>query len=81
MKVRATLYHGADECWTGSGDDLLSVLMKSNDAMARERQGRKGLCDGGEVWQDGVQTHFLQDEHWVKVSIQTQQGKERKSAG
>lgn len=67
MKFRAILYHGADECWGGSGDDLLSVLMKSNETMARERRGRKGPCDGGVVFQDGKAIMGLRNEHWIRV--------------
>ncbi len=67
MKFSARLYHGADECWACDGDDLLSVLMGSNDAMARERIVRKRRCDGGEVFRDGVLILTLVNEHWVGV--------------
>jgi hypothetical protein len=39
--------------------------MRSNEAMAKERRGRKGRCDGGVVFQDGAQLYKLKDEHWV----------------
>lgn len=65
MKYRAILYHGADECWSGSSDELLSLLMRTNEVMAQERRGRKGPCDGGVVFTGTVQTHRLKDEHWV----------------
>lgn len=67
MKFRGTLYHGADECWTMDSDDGLKLLMASNDAMARERQGRKGPCDGGTILRDGTATLTLVNEHWVGV--------------
>lgn len=65
MKHRVVLYHGADECWGRDGETLLPLLMASNDAMARERRGPKGRCDGGVVFQDGVVKYTLRDEHWV----------------
>jgi len=65
MKYRAILYHGADECWSGASETLLPLLMRSNEAMAKERRGRKGRCDGGVVFQDGAQLYKLKDEHWV----------------
>jgi len=65
MKYRAILYHGADECFSCHGDDLLAVLQAAGRAMAKERQGRKGRCDGGTVFQDGATKYTLVDEHWV----------------
>ena len=65
MKYRVILYHGADECWSKDGDEALSVLMASNEAMARERRGRKGPCDGGVIFKDGVPWKRLANEHWV----------------
>lgn len=66
MRFRAMLYHGADECWWSSDDDLLALLMRSNEAMANERRGRKGPCDGGVVFKDGAQILVLKNEHWTK---------------
>lgn len=69
MRFRGTLYHGADECWTMDSDDaLLPVLMASNAAMAKERRGRNGPCDGGEVFRDGKKLYTLVNEHWVHAS-------------
>ena len=65
MKYRAILYHGADECWGGSSDDLLSLLQASNTAMAKARRGPKGTVDGGVLFQDGVVKYRLKNEHWV----------------
>ena len=65
MKYRVILYHGADECFSCAGDELLSVLMRSNEAMAKERRGRKGQCDGGVVFLDGKEIYTLNNEHWV----------------
>lgn len=65
MKYRAILYHGADECWSGDSEQLLPLLMRSNDIMARERRGRKGPCDGGVIFRDGAEWRTLKDEHWV----------------
>jgi hypothetical protein len=67
MRFRAILYHGADECWSKSGDDLLSVLMASSVALAKERRSRNGTCDGGTVFQEGKEIMTLQNEHWVKT--------------
>lgn len=67
MRFRAILYHGADECWGGSGDELLSLLMASNRAIAKERQGPKGRCDGGVIFQDGAKIYTLRNEHWTRV--------------
>lgn len=67
MRFRAILYHGADECWSCSDDDLLFVLMASNAAMAKERRGRKGPCDGGTVFRDGKEVMTLVNEHWIDV--------------
>ena len=67
MRFRGTLYHGADECWTMDSDDTLKLLMASNMAMARERQGRKGSCDGGTILRDGVAILTLANEHWVGI--------------
>lgn len=68
MKFRAMLYHGADECWSTSGDALLPVLMASNAAMAKERRDRNWPCDGGEVFCDGKKLYTLVNEHWVHAS-------------
>ena len=48
-------------------DDALKLLMASNMAMARERQGRKGSCDGGTILRDGVAILTLANEHWVGI--------------
>lgn len=65
MRYRAILYHGADECWSGEGNELLGLLMRSNEAMAKERRGPKGTVDGGVLFQDGKVKMQLKDEHWV----------------
>lgn len=67
MRFRGMLYHGADECWTMDSDDALKLLMASNVAMAKERRGRKGPCDGGTVFRDDVAILTLADEHWIGV--------------
>lgn len=71
MKYRAILCHGADECWGMDGEALLPVLMASNVAMAKERQGRKGPCDGGVVFQDGAKIYTLRNEHWIQIPRET----------
>ena len=70
MKHQLILYHGADECFGCSGDELLAVLMRGNEALARERQDRKGPCDGGMVWRDGAEILTLVNEHWVETGLQ-----------
>ena len=67
MRFQGTLYHGADECWTMNSDDALKLLMASNAAMAKERVTRKGRCDGGTIFRDGVLILTLVNEHWVGV--------------
>lgn len=69
MKYRAMLYHGADECWGKSGDELLPILISSNEAMAKERRGPKGPCDGGVIFCNGVATFRLINEHWVSEKV------------
>ena len=67
-RYRATVFHGPDECWTGSSDDLLALLMSSNAAMAKERRGRKGPVDGGALFDNGKEVLRLHNEHWVRVA-------------
>lgn len=67
MRFRAILYHGADECWGKSGDDLLALLSQSTWAMAKERQERNWPCDGGVIFDNGVEIYRLSMEHWTKV--------------
>lgn len=67
-RYRAMVFHGPDECWTGSSDDLLALLMGSNAAMAKERRGRKGPVDGGTLFDNGKEVFRLRNEHWVRVA-------------
>ena len=67
-RYRAAMFHGADECWGGSSDDLLALLMASNAAMAKERRGRNGPVDGGSVFDNGKEVLRLHDGHWVKMT-------------